>query len=168
MGIFDKFKSKKGKADKKPAAIQAQTKNSKADQSGKSDAHETAVKPVVRPDGTIAAVAEKAEPKAKKKKITKEDTGHAYRVLLKPLVTEKGSLIGMYNKYIFQVAPGTNRVEVRKAIRKVYGVDPVKVNIINVLGKEIRYGRTEGQMKGWKKAIITLAAGQKIEIQEGL
>jgi large subunit ribosomal protein L23 len=74
----------------------------------------------------------------------------------------------MYNQYIFQVAPGTNRVEVRKAIRKLYGVDPIKVNIINVRGKKIRYGRSEGQTKAWKKAVITLAAGQKIEIQEGL
>lgn len=164
MGIFDKFKSNKGKADKKPhEAVAKDVKKEKKD-----DTKETAVKPVVRPDGTMAPVKEKAEPKAKKAKVLKEDTGNAYQVLIKPLVTEKGSLIGMYNQYIFQVAPGANRVEVRKAIRKLYGVDPIKVNIINVRGKEIRYGRTEGRTKAWKKAIITLAAGQKIEIQEGL
>ena len=85
-----------------------------------------------------------------------------------PLITEKGSYLSSTNQYVFAVAPQTNKIEVRKAIRKVYGVDPIKVNIMNFSGKKVRYGRTEGRTKAWKKAVITLAQGQKIEIQEGL
>lgn len=168
MGIFDKFKSKKAADDK--GSVQADKKDKvkalpKAEEGKKAPEK---VKTVVAPDGKLTAVPEKSEAKAKKSRITKEDTGNAYRVLIKPLVTEKGSLLGMYNQYVFHVAPGTNRVEVRKAIRKLYGIDPIKVNIINVRGRKIRYGRSEGLTKAWKKAVITLAAGQKIEIQEGL
>ncbi|MFH1207379.1 MAG: 50S ribosomal protein L23 [Patescibacteria group bacterium] len=163
MGIFDAFKSKKGTVKGGPAEkVKAPVKV--ADEKKAPEK----VKTVVTPDGKLAAVPDKSEMKVKKAKITKEDTGNAYRVLIKPLVTEKGSLLGMDNQYVFQVAPGTNRVEVRKAIRKLYGTDPIKVNIINVRGKGIRYGRSTGRTKAWKKAIITLAAGQKIEIQEGL
>ncbi len=168
MGIFDKLKSKKSVDEKTVVgADKVGTPKSTAKTQASKKSQDN-VKTVVAADGTMTAVPDKSDAKAKKSKITKEDTGNAYRVLLKPLVTEKGSLLGMYNQYVFQVAPRTNRSEVRKAIRKLYGVDPIKVNIINVRGKKIRYGRSEGLTKAWKKAIITLAAGQKIEIQEGL
>ncbi|MFA6553227.1 MAG: 50S ribosomal protein L23 [Patescibacteria group bacterium] len=163
MGIFDTFKSKKD-----PAKGEKTEKGKVSPKVPDEKKMPEKVKIAPIPEKKQAATPDKTEGKAKKSKITKEDTGNAYRVLIKPLISEKGSLIGMYNQYIFQVAPGTNRVEVRKAIRKLYGVDPIKVNIMNVRGKKIRYGRSEGQTKAWKKAVITLAAGQKIEIQEGL
>ena len=155
MGIFDKFKKK--------TPVKTEPKKEKVKK-----ASPAPTKAVVTADGKLAAVAGKKDEKQKKVKPKKEDTAEAYRVLIKPLITEKGSYLGQNNQYIFEVAPATNKIEIRKAIRKVYGVDPIKVNVINYNGKEIRYGRSEGRTKQWKKAIITLATGQKIEIQEGL
>lgn len=155
MGLFDKLKRKpKGK----PAAGEKKPKVVKESQG----------RPVVTPEGKLVAAAGKTEPKAKKVKPKKEDTGDAYRVLIKPLISEKGSYLGQYNQYLFEVAPGTNKIEVKKAIKKVYGVETTKVNMLNVGGKHVRYGRSEGRTKNWKKAIVSVAPGQKIEIQEGL
>lgn len=158
MGIFDRFRKTKKKEEKevkeKPK-VKAEKKEEIKQQA------------VMTPDGRLVSVPKKEE-KAKKIKIKKEDTGNAYRVLVKPRITEKGSSLGVYNQYVFEVADQTNKIEVRKAIKKVYGVDPIKVNIINMSGKKVRYGRTEGRTKNWKKAIVTLAPGQKIEMQEGL
>jgi len=165
MGIFDKLKKKQ---DDKASAKKPVEKKKKAPAKpeGKDEERET----VMTPDGKLVSAPKKESAKQTKKKAKQklEDTGEAYRVLIRPLVTEKGSSLGMYNQYVFEVAPQTNKIEVRKAIRKVYGVDPIKVNVINVRGRAVRYGRTEGMTKKWKKAIITLGAGQKIEIQEGL
>jgi len=160
MGIFDRFKKVKKeekKALKKPI-VKAEKKIEK---------EEAKREKIVTPDGKLMTVPKK-EMKAKKEKPKKEDTGDAYRVLIRPLITEKASSLGIYNQYVFSVAKHTNKIEVRKAIKKVYGVDPIKVNIINNQGRKVRYGRTEGRTKDWKKAVITLPAGQKIEIQEGL
>ncbi|MBN1778694.1 MAG: 50S ribosomal protein L23 [Candidatus Buchananbacteria bacterium] len=92
----------------------------------------------------------------------------SYRVLVKPLVTEKAAEMGAHGKYAFVVNPTMNKIEIKKAIRSVYHVDPVNVRIINVLGKSVRYGRSLGRRKDWKKAIVTLKPGDKIEIYEGV
>lgn len=162
MGILDKFKKKKEvkkdidvkKTATKPATVDAPK--------------EPETESVLTPDGKLVKVAKKDSKKTKKVKVKKENTGNAYKVIMKPLITEKGSYLGANNQYLFEVAPKTNKVEIKKAIFKVYGVTPNKINIMNVLGKKIRYGRTEGKTKHWKKAIITLPEGQKIDIQEGL
>jgi len=157
MGLFDKLK-KKNKVEKKPAEKKSVVKDVKEEKK------ETAV----TPDGRLVTTTKKDTKKEKKTKTKKEDTGDAYRILIKPLISEKGSWLGAYNQYLFEVSTRANKNEVKKAIKKVYGVNPVKVNIMNVSGKEIRYGRTQGRTKNWKKAIITLATGQKIDIQEGI
>jgi large subunit ribosomal protein L23 len=92
----------------------------------------------------------------------------AYRILIKPLVTEKAANLSAENKYVFAVAPRANKIEVARAIKDVYGVKPVKVNIVKVRGKQVRYGRTLGKRKDWKKAIITLPAGESINVYEGV
>jgi large subunit ribosomal protein L23 len=61
-----------------------------------------------------------------------------------------------------------NKVEVKKAIRVIYKVDPVSVNIANFSGKKVRYGRRSGKTKDWKKAIVTLKSGDKIQVYEGV
>ncbi len=103
----------------------------------------------------------------KKDRVKKDDTKEAFRVLLRPIVTEKASTQAMLNQYAFEVSPRTNKIEVSKAIRHVYGVQPKKVNIVNVSGKYIRYGKSEGMTKRWKKAIVILPEGQKLDIHEG-
>ncbi|MFA6410551.1 MAG: 50S ribosomal protein L23 [Candidatus Buchananbacteria bacterium] len=95
-------------------------------------------------------------------------TNQAYQVLIKPLVTEKATFLASLNKYVFAINPKMNKVEVKKAIRTIYKVNPVAVNISNFSGRYVRYGRTSGRTKGWKKAIVTLKAGDKIEVYEGV
>jgi len=103
-----------------------------------------------------------------KKGATGAAYGNAYKILAKPLVTEKVSNLGALNKYVFAVAPKTNKVEVAKAVKEIYGIKPVNVNMIKMAGKKARYGRISGRRKDWKKAIVTLPAGQTIKIYEGV
>jgi large subunit ribosomal protein L23 len=94
----------------------------------------------------------------------------AYKVLIHPLLTEKTTIQNSLNQYAFMVGDHTNKVEVKKAIQEIYHVKPVKVRIINVLGKKVRAGRrgrTTSQ-KNWKKAIVTIPAGKKIDVYEGV
>ena len=92
----------------------------------------------------------------------------AGRVLVKPLVTEKGSTMSASGKYLFAIANKSNKIEVEKAILEAYGIKPLKVNIINVLGKIKKRGRVVGKRKDWKKAIVTLPKGKTIQIYEGI
>jgi len=92
----------------------------------------------------------------------------AYRVLVKPLITEKATNLGSENKYLFEVAVDANKIEVAKAVKEVYGIKPTAVNMIKRQGKKSTYRRIEGQRKSWKKAIVTLPKGKTINIYEGI
>lgn len=98
----------------------------------------------------------------------KEDTKQAYSVLLKPLVTEKGTLLASDNKYLFSVGRNANKIEIKKAVQALYGVAPTKVNIIRTRGKHIRYGKVSGTTTAGKKAMITLKKGDSIQVYEGV
>lgn len=102
------------------------------------------------------------------KKATGRAYGYAYKVLVKPLITEKAGNLGALNKYVFAVSMGANKIEAAKAVKEIYGVKPVSVNFIKMTGKKARYGRTSGKRKDWKKAVITLPAGQSIKVYEGV
>lgn len=118
-------------------------------------------------------------PKEKKVEIKKEEIkkekvrerkepGRAYKILVKPLITEKSSFLNQYNQYVFEIDSKANKIEVAKAFESVYKIKPINVNIIKVKGKEVRYGRVTGRTKNWKKAVITLKPGEKIAIYEGV
>jgi large subunit ribosomal protein L23 len=107
---------------------------------------------------------EKVKPK---KKAAKVDSG-AFRTLVKPLISEKATFLGSENKYVFEVSQKSNKKEIRQAIEGVYGVKPVRIHIVNVKGKEKKYGRTVGRTKDRKKAIITLREGESIQVYEGV
>ncbi len=87
-----------------------------------------------------------------------------YRIIEKPVVTEKAVALAGRNKYVFKVWQKTNKIEVRKAIEKLYGVKVKDVRVINTLGKSRQVGRFEGWKPGFKKAIVALEKGYKIEI----
>lgn len=106
--------------------------------------------------------------KVKTARPQKKDSKEAYQILIKPLLTEKSSDQGIYNKYIFKVAPHANKAVIKKALQSLYGVEPIAVNIINQSGKFTQYGRSAGYTKNWKKAIVTLKEGDKIELYEGV
>lgn len=98
----------------------------------------------------------------------KEVDPTAYKVISHPLISEKATDLAGLNKYIFIVPVSANKAEVKKKIQTIYGVKPVKVNIIYSAGKVVQRGRYFGKKKNFKKAIITLAAGQKIDVYAGV
>ena len=99
-------------------------------------------------------------PQAKREKVI----GEAYRILKTPQVTEKATDLVKKNQYVFKVYSRTNKNEVKKAIESVYGVDVISVRVINVPAKRRRLGRQRGWRKGYKKAIVKIKQGQKIEV----
>lgn len=94
--------------------------------------------------------------------------GRAYAVLVKPMVTEKASVMASLNKYVFMVSIDANKIDVAKAINEVYGVVPTQVNMIRSEGKTKRYGKYTGKRKDFKKAMVTLPAGKTIQVYEGV
>jgi large subunit ribosomal protein L23 len=90
----------------------------------------------------------------------KDSTAH--RVLVHPIVSEKTSRLEKNRQYVFVVAPGANKVEIKKAIEKHYRVRVTKVNVVNISGKKVRYGRSVGQRNDWRKAYVTVREGQSI------
>ncbi|MBI4592469.1 50S ribosomal protein L23 [Candidatus Uhrbacteria bacterium] len=89
-------------------------------------------------------------------------------VIVKPLISEKSATLAGANQYVFVVRKNANRLQVRAAIKTMYGVSPESVNLLNVRGKKVRFGRREGSRSDWKKAIVTLPAGQTINVHEGV
>ena len=85
-------------------------------------------------------------------------------VLLKPRITEKASDLAEKNIYVFDVSPRANKVLVREAIKSIYNVDAVKVNITKVSSKSVFSRGKKGVKKGGKKAVVYLKQGDKIEI----
>ncbi|MFA5023611.1 MAG: 50S ribosomal protein L23 [Patescibacteria group bacterium] len=92
----------------------------------------------------------------------------SYRLLVKPLITEKATNLSAENKYVFVVSIKANKIEIAKAIEATYGVKPLAINIINRAGKKVARGKVRGQRKDWKKAIVTLKKGETIKIYEGV
>lgn len=98
----------------------------------------------------------------------KKTSDISYRVLLKPLVTEKGSSQAILGKYLFMVAPDANKIMIAQAVERTYGVKVLRVNVINYSGKKVTRGKISGKRKDWKKAIVTLQKGQTIEVFKGV
>lgn len=85
-----------------------------------------------------------------------------YKIIEKPVQTEKAVGSARQNKYVFKVGRKTNKIEIRKAIEKIYEVKVKDVKIINTFGKKKQVGRFEGWKPGFKKAVVTLKKGQAI------
>jgi large subunit ribosomal protein L23 len=88
----------------------------------------------------------------------------AYDIIKAMVRTEKGSTMLPLNKYLFLVATDANKVEIKKAVSEIYKVTATKVNIMNVKGKWKRLRYQEGKTASWKKAMVTLKSGDKIDI----
>lgn len=89
-------------------------------------------------------------------------------VIIEPVVTEKSNAMRDRNKYAFRVDSRANKYQILAAVRRAFDVHPIGCNIVNVSRKpkRLRY-RTTGYRSSWKKAIITLPAGETIAIFEG-
>lgn len=143
MSILDKFSGKKAKAPAKTAAPKAKkAEETKAD----------------------AAVAE--APAKSRGPLAREGAGDSYRILLRPVLTEKTSLQQSMGQYTFAVDNGATKVDVARAVRDLYGVKPEQVRIVNAKGKHVRFGRSQGYEKNVKKAVVTLKKGDSISVTE--
>lgn len=85
-------------------------------------------------------------------------------IIKNPRITEKSSMLQADHQYVFHVDQRTCKPEIKKAIENIFNVRVVKVNTINVSGKNVRLGKHEGRTSDFKKAIVTLKEGDKIDI----
>ena len=93
---------------------------------------------------------------------------HVFEVLLRPLITEKSTILqDGQNKYAFQVDSRANKVQVKTAVEESFSVKVTEVNMLTVKGKRKRFGRKLVQKPSWKKAVVSLRAGDKIQLFEG-
>ena len=143
MALLDFLKNKKGaekskKTDKKPAKISAEKKEP--------------------PKEKIEPASIKASPgKVKNAKFS-------YEAIKQPHISEKATYLAEKDQYTFEVLPSYNKQEIKNAIEGIYGVDVLSVNVIKIPSKKRRLGRTEGFRKAYKKAVVKIKNGQKIEI----
>lgn len=92
-----------------------------------------------------------------------------YEIIRSPLLTEKcHDLKEKHNQVAFRVDRGANKVQIKEAVEKLFKVKVKRVNVINMQGKTKRLGRHSGRRAAWKKAVITLMPGEKIDVIEGL
>jgi len=93
----------------------------------------------------------------------------ARHVVVRPLMTEKSMrLKEEHNTVTFQVVPDANKVEIRQAVEAIFNVKVSAVRTSTMEGKLKRMGRHQGRRPSWKKAVVTLAPGHKIELVEGV
>jgi large subunit ribosomal protein L23 len=97
-----------------------------------------------------------------------EPTVRHYDTILAPVITEKATLLSEQNKVVFQVAGDATKDEIAAAVEALFKVNVTKVNTLNVKGKTKRFRGIIGRRSDVKKAIVTLAEGQSIDITTGL
>jgi large subunit ribosomal protein L23 len=91
----------------------------------------------------------------------------ARQVLIAPVVSEKSYALIEQNKYSFRIHEKAHKTQVRQAVEELFDVTVLGVNVVKVQSKPKRRGLSRGRRPGWKKAIVQLAPGDKIEIFEG-
>lgn len=91
---------------------------------------------------------------------------NVYDIIKRPLITEKTTILTEQGKYTFEVMAGTNKIEVKEAIEKIFKVNVVSVNIVNVRKKDRKVGKYSGFRPAVRKAIVTLQAGQTLDVFE--
>lgn len=149
MGIFDRFTSKKEKELKKDApkevAKEAATKEVKKESKGVEKA----------PKGKKAATSE-----------AKKSPADTSGILKAPVITEKTAHAAGKGQYAFEVKKDATKIDVRRAVEKTYGVHVTGVQTQIVRGKYVRFGQTMGKRSTWKKAVVSLKAGERLDIYE--
>jgi len=93
---------------------------------------------------------------------------HLLEVLRRPVITEKATYLQQQDKYVFEVARGASKPQIRDAVEKAFKVKVAKVTVMTVSGKTKRMGRREITSPSWKKAIVSLEPGYKVSFFEGV
>ncbi len=91
-----------------------------------------------------------------------------YQVLRRPLVTERSVTLQAYGKYAFEVTKEATKPQIKQAVEKAFKVEVTAVNVLTVHGKRRQLRNHQLPARPWKKAIVTLKAGDKIELFEGV
>ncbi|MFA6427576.1 MAG: 50S ribosomal protein L23 [Candidatus Magasanikbacteria bacterium] len=124
-----------------------------------------------------ADVSEQTEEKktVKKSDVSKKEevlrntkASNAYRVIVRPQISEKATMNEALNKYTFVVNIQATKEDIKRAIVSLYGVKPLTIRTINREGKPARFGSTRGRRSDWKKAVVTLPKGSVIKAHEGV
>lgn len=89
-------------------------------------------------------------------------------ILITPRISEKAAVLSSAGKYVFDVPVTANKIEIRKAVEALYGVKVKDVNTLRGIGKNVRRGRITGRRNRWKKALVELQKGQKIDLFVGV
>jgi large subunit ribosomal protein L23 len=155
MAILDIFKKKKKVEKIKEVEVIKQVEKLPEVKIGKKESKPKKQKPPEK----VGIKPEAAKPKGKI-----SDIGSGYRILKAPHITEKATDLGEKNQYIFKLWPRANKTEIKKSVEGLYGVDVLSVKIINIPKKKRRLGRISGWRAGYKKAIVKIKKGQKIEV----
>lgn len=92
----------------------------------------------------------------------------ARNLIKRPIITEKTTRLMEQNKYCFMVDPRANKTQIKTAVEEIFKVKVKSVNTLNLLGKIKKMGRYEGRRPSWKRAIVTLEKGSRIEFFEGV
>jgi large subunit ribosomal protein L23 len=95
----------------------------------------------------------------------------AFSTILRPVVSEKSTILGDQGKYVFEVALEANKIQIKHAIEEAFANKKVQVSAVNILhvsGKVRRRGRSVGRTRSWKKAVVTLREGQRLDLFEGV
>lgn len=144
-------------------------KNKKDAEKSRSKGH-----PSVKKTAKVSAV--KTEAKKTEKKIEKTETvvknvgsrvknaKFSYEAIKQPHISEKATYLAEKDQYTFEISPNYNKKEIKDAIEGIYKVDVISVNMIKIPAKKRRLGKTQGWRKSYKKAIVKIKNGQKIEI----
>ena len=88
-------------------------------------------------------------------------------ILIEPVLSEKATQLREEGKYVFKVHPDASKIQIKEAVRTLYGVKVVDCTVMNVFGKIKRVRTKPGRTSNWKKAIVRLAAGETIKVFEG-
>lgn len=148
MSILNRFKSRKEQEVTQKAPIVSDVAQT---------SEEKAVKKTTTP-----------KKEAKKERKARDVRSATTRVILSPLITEKAARLGVLHTYVFQVARGATRVEIAKAFKDLYGVQPTRVNVVNLRAEPVHFGRIFGKRAAWKKAMVTVPKGKEIQVYEGV
>lgn len=149
MSLMDKLKIKKGVKDDKQAS---QTK--------------TEENVVISQDDKVKK--DTADKKSLAKKNEKKISPLTFKILIKPVISEKAAINESLNTYTFVVNSKATKVDIKNAVKEAFGVLPQKVRVLNNEGKINRHGRYIGRRKDWKKAMVTLPKGKSINIHSGV
>lgn len=171
MGLLNNWLKKKDKeqlsktGDKKsPVEVVAK----KTVVQSEAPAKKTTKKKVVEHDHEHAEAEHKKPKAATKSTVAVAADSQSFKVLVRPLVTEKSAIAEGSGKYSFVVAKSASKDQIKSAVAEIYGVKPESVNVSNTQGRQVRFGRTMGRRSDYKKAIVTLPKGKTIDIHAGV